>query len=237
MGMHKAARADALRELSQDFAAGRITEAQYEALAAQLDQLARPPAPMHPTPGPALERRPGHAPAARLPFPRRPQRCQDPEKRRRWAASGFLPPKVAASFSAGEQAALAVVGSWCSIHGTFAWSHARLAAVAGVSVTTARNALRHARRLGLIACGERRASPYRHRPNVVQVISREWSAWLRFRGRQGVKKLPADNTGLEKDGFSRGGVASATAPGLDSQAPRDRRKCESPSPTRKTPSV
>jgi hypothetical protein len=227
MGMHKAARADTLRELSADFAAGRITEAQYEALAAQLDQLTRP----------ALEQKStfiqSTVAAPRLPLPRRAINRQDPEKRRRWAASGFLPPAIASRFSAGEQAVLAVVGSWCGLHGFLPWSHARLAAVAGVSPTTVRNALREARRLGLISSEERRASPYRHRPNVVRVICRSWTAWLRFRSRKGVKNLPADNTVLENQGFSGGGVALAGAPGLDSQAPRNPRKCGNPSPPRK----
>lgn len=89
-------------------------------------------------------------------------RRQDLEKRRRWAASGWLPPALAARFTAGELAALSVVAAQVHARGACCLSHDRLAAAAGVSASTARNALREARRLGLVSAEERRSSPYRH---------------------------------------------------------------------------
>lgn len=237
------------QELCAAFAAGRISEADLERELRAVDrhQLApraqsngrapgQTPA-MQPTLCRQLAREPGHAPAARLPFPRAPQRRQDPEKRRRWAASGWLPPALAAQFTAGELAALSVVAAQVQARGACYLSHDRLAAAAGVSASTARNALREARRLGLVSAEERRASPYRHRPNVVRVISREWRAWLDRRSGQGVKNLPAVSTVQDSKGFSGRGVAPAGAPGLDSHSPAGPGKWRSANRTRKTRSV
>ena len=43
-----------------------------------------------------------------------------------------------------------------------------------------RNALREARRLGLVTVEERRLARFRNDTNVVCIVSREWSAWLRL---------------------------------------------------------
>jgi len=53
-----------------------------------------------------------------------------------------------------------------------------IAALAGCSRTTAQNALRQARKLGLILVKERRIPGQKSLPNVIRVISRDWLAWL-----------------------------------------------------------
>ena len=55
-----------------------------------------------------------------------------------------------------------------------------LAAIVGVAETTVRNALRQARKLGLITVEERRVTGFRNDTNVVRIVSPEWIAWLRL---------------------------------------------------------
>jgi DNA-binding CsgD family transcriptional regulator len=67
------------------------------------------------------------------------------ERRRRWAASGCLPPALAARFTLAEQAVLAVVAAEHRKRGDCRLTNGELADVAGVSITTVKNALRAAR--------------------------------------------------------------------------------------------
>ncbi|RTL25619.1 MAG: helix-turn-helix domain-containing protein [Rhodocyclaceae bacterium] len=110
----------------------------------------------------------------------RPRTDASLERRRRWAASGRLPPQLAARFTPAEQAALALVAAETARRGDCRLSVPHLAAVAGVSETTARNALREARRLGLVSVEERRLTGWRSDTNVVRIVSAEWTAWLRL---------------------------------------------------------
>lgn len=60
-----------------------------------------------------------------------------------------------------------------------------IAALAGVSETTVRNAMREAQGLGLITVEERRLTAWRNAPNMVCIVSVEWRAWLRLGRSQG----------------------------------------------------
>lgn len=100
------------------------------------------------------------------------------ERRRRWSAAGLLPPGIAAHFTAGETAVLATLALEVSRTGDCRWPMGRLAAVAGVSISTAKRALREAKRLGVIEVQERRVSWWRNDPNVVRIVSPAWCAWL-----------------------------------------------------------
>jgi hypothetical protein len=53
-----------------------------------------------------------------------------------------------------------------------------------VSETTIRNALREARRIGLVAVEERRITGFRNNTNVVTIVSVEWIGWLRLARRE-----------------------------------------------------
>jgi predicted transcriptional regulator len=103
------------------------------------------------------------------------------ERRRRWAASGALPPALAARFTLAETAVLAVIAAEVLRHSACTLTVGHIAALAGVSETTVRNALRAARGLGLMTIEERRLTAWRNAPNVVRIVSREWQAWLRLR--------------------------------------------------------
>ncbi|GAB6971929.1 hypothetical protein JCM16408A_26770 [Methylobacterium phyllosphaerae] len=111
----------------------------------------------------------------------RPRTPDSLARRRRMAAGGYLPPALAAGFTQGELAVLAVVALEVGKRGTCTLALGHMAALAGVSETTAKRALRQARTLGLVTVEERRLSRSRNDTNVLRVASREWAAWLRLR--------------------------------------------------------
>src|SRR5215204_3183501 len=78
--------------------------------------------------------------------------------RSRWAVSGALPPALASRFTTAENAVLAVVSAEVRRHGACTLTVGHIAALAGVSETTVRNAVREARALGLVQVEERRIS-------------------------------------------------------------------------------
>ncbi|MFB0490074.1 hypothetical protein ABIE45_002660 [Methylobacterium sp. OAE515] len=111
----------------------------------------------------------------------RPRTPDSLARRRRMAAAGYLPPALAAAFTGGEQAVLAVVALEVGKRGTCTLALGHVAAIAGVCLTVAKRALRQARTLGLVTVEERRLSRSRNDTNVVRIASREWAAWLRLR--------------------------------------------------------
>jgi DNA-binding transcriptional ArsR family regulator len=145
-----------LQELYARLAAGQITDEEAE----RLDHRHREPKP-------------------RRAVGSRPRKPEHVERRRTWAARGKLPPAVAARFTLGEQAVLAVVAWVVQREGDCRKSHAELADMAGVSVSTVRNALREARGQRLIVSEERRQGRWFSLPNIMRIIDREWLAWLR----------------------------------------------------------
>jgi Bacterial regulatory proteins, gntR family len=145
------------------FGAGLVTEDEAGELQAAID---------------ARNALPTAAPRRRA--PPRPNPSASMERRRRWAAAGRMPPKIASHFTLGEQAALAVVAVEVTKRGTCTLAIGAIAALAGVSETTVRRALRQAKVLGFVTVEERRLSRFRNDTNVVSVISREWSSWLRL---------------------------------------------------------
>src|SRR5215213_2890346 len=148
------------------YAAGQVSEAEAQALSDAIE--ARRALPAAPKP---LQRRLGS----------RPRSGASMERRRRWAASGALPPALAARFTLAETAVLAVIAAEVLRHSRCTLTVGHIAALAGVSETTVRNALRAARGLGLLTLEERRLTAWRNAPNVVRIVSREWLAWLRLR--------------------------------------------------------
>ena len=114
----------------------------------------------------------------------RPRTDASTERRRRWAASGRLPPALAACFTLAEQAVLALVAAETARRGDCRLAVGHLAAIVGVAETTVRNAIREARALGLLTVEERRLTGFRNDTNVVRIVSPEWTAWLRL-GRKG----------------------------------------------------
>jgi hypothetical protein len=145
--------------------------------------------------------------------PKRPQQSPDRrrsiERRRRLAASGPLPPQLAARFTTSELAVLRIVADEVKVHGHCAKTLPEIAARAGVCARTARNALKQASRLGLVTVEERRRHCRPNLANVVRVVSREWLAWLSRKG--GGKKMQATDIRLVSEG-RRGGWNAPQSP-------------------------
>jgi hypothetical protein len=110
----------------------------------------------------------------------RPRTDASMERRRRWAASGRLPPGLAARFTLAEQAVLALVAAETVRRKDCRLSIENMAAVAGVCRSTVKNAIREARQLGLLTVEERQITGFRNDTNVLRIVSREWLAWLRL---------------------------------------------------------
>ncbi|TXM91267.1 helix-turn-helix domain-containing protein [Methylobacterium sp. WL116] len=131
----------------------------------------------------------------------RPRTDASMERRRRWAASGRLPPGLAARFTLAEQAVLSLVAAETTRRGDCRLAVGHLAAIVGVAETTVRNAIREARKLGLVTVEERRMTGFRNDTNVVRVVSAEWTAWLRLTRKGRRETLPPS--------FQGGGYKSA----------------------------
>jgi hypothetical protein len=164
------------------YAAGQVTEAE----ASELSELIE-----------ARKVIPVSKPAPRR-VGSRPRSSESMERRRRWVASGRLPPQIAARFTMAEAAVLAVVAMEMIKRGVCTLTIGHIAALAGVSETTVRNALRQARGLGLVTVEERRITAWRNASNVVRIVSPEWQVWLRLNRPQGggckfVNPTPTDS--------------------------------------------
>ena len=141
----------------------------------------------------------------------RPRTDASMERRRRWAASGRLPPGLAARFTLAEQSVLALVAAETARRGDCRLAVPHLAAIAGVAETTVRNAIREAKKLGLVTVEERRVTGFRNLPNIVRIVSPEWTAWLRM---------------------ARKGMAMVAIPrGRDAPSPSQGGGCKSPNRT------
>src|SRR5215212_8967929 len=104
-------------QLWKAFAAGQVTEDQASELSALIETRRALPAPQKP-----MQRRLGS----------RPRSPASMERRRRWAASGGLPPAVASRFTLAEQAVLAVIAAEHRKRGDCRLTHKEIADVTGV---------------------------------------------------------------------------------------------------------
>src|SRR3954466_4064299 len=161
--------ARAAQLLWKAYAAGQVSEDQASELSDLIEaRRALPPAPK---------------PVQRRLIGSRPRTPASLERRRRWAASGALPPALASRFTLAETAVLAVVAAEHVKHGRCTLTIDHIAALAGVGRSTVKRAMRAAQGLGLARIEERRVSAWRNAPNVVTIVSREWTAWLRMRSK------------------------------------------------------
>jgi len=189
------------RLLWRAHAEGAIADTDAEAVAEAVQSrravFSRPPA------GVALSQA-APASARRKPVrPRSPDRQASLERRRRQAMSGIIPARIAASFTLGEVAALSVIAYAVREVGVCVLPLDKIAGLAGVSRTTAQNAVRAAEKLGLILRIERRRRGDRSDTNILRIVSREWLAWLAHGG-VGLKKLSATDNPLHTKGKTRG---------------------------------
>jgi DNA-binding transcriptional ArsR family regulator len=166
------------RDLWKAVAAGLVSEDEGQQLAEEI----------------ALRRRIGSAsggptgPSPRRSYfpPKRPRKpVQDRSRsllrRRALAASGPLPPALAAHFTVGELAALKIVVDEMRARRLCDRTVGEIAARAGVGETTVRNAIRSAAELGLVTVEERRQYRKPNLSNLVRVIDPAWLAWIGFK--------------------------------------------------------
>ena len=154
---------EALRNVWRAHAAGALTDAEAQK-AAELAHARR---------------------AVTPPPPRSRGRLLDPARRkagairrRQLAASGPMPPAIAANFTTAELAVMRIVLDEIRAKGRCDRSVAEIAARAGCCRTSAQNAIRAAVTLGLIRVTERRLSGWRNLTNVIELISPELRVWL-----------------------------------------------------------
>jgi DNA-binding transcriptional ArsR family regulator len=182
------------------FAGGHVGEDEAQALSDLIEARKALPATQKPA-----QRRVGS----------RPRSAASMERRRSWAACGHLPPALACRFTVAENAVLAVIAAEVRTKGSCSLTIGHIAALAGVSKQTVRNALREASELGLVRVEERRLTAWRNAPNRVTITSPEWHAWLRMRRRgvgqnplspriqEGKKGAPLARRAANKGGFKR----------------------------------
>ena len=161
------------------YGAGQVTEAEAEALSGLIEaRQTKSDTVSYSPPTNTLQdrqsspRRPGVG--------SRPRTDASMDRRRRWAASGRLPPAIAARFTLAEQAVLALVAAEVVRRKDCRLAVGHLAAIVGVAETTVRNAVREARKLGLLTVEERQITGFRNDTNIVRIVSPEWTAWLRL---------------------------------------------------------
>ena len=176
---------DIARALWAAYGAGTVTDDDAERTGAAIEDARRRIRPADTV----RVRAPAVPLAAVSMFPPRRRRCVSPDRaasrdrRRRLAYSGPLPPALAAGFTTGQLAALRIVADEVRMRGACALPLCEIAARAGVGVTTARNALRLAAGDGLLLIVERRRHGAPSLPNVVRIVSREWTVWIARAGR------------------------------------------------------
>lgn len=133
------------------------------------------------------------------------ERSEALERARRWAAAGRMPPAIACKFTPGEQAALAVIVSEVSKRQSCDKSIGEIAAVAGVSESTVKRAVRQAMALGFLTKQERRLSRYRNDTNILRIISKAWLVWIELRtAKGGGQPRPGTNTIGLREGKKEG---------------------------------
>src|SRR5918997_5180029 len=171
------------------YAAGTVTEAEASELSELIET--RKAVPAEPKPAP---RRVGS----------RPRSSESMERRRKWAASGRLPPQIQSRFTLAESAVLSVIAAEVAGKGACTLTIGHIAALAGVCNQTVRNAMREAVGLGFLRVEERRLTAWRNAPNRVTITSAEWLSWLPLRPKGGgSKSFDPTPTGLRKQDTQR----------------------------------
>ena len=175
------------RDLWQAYGAGKLSDLDAENLAARIEDKRREIRPQDRTAvrAPSVPR----IAASFFPAKRRrsvsPDRVASMERRRRLAASGPMPPALAAHYTTGQMAVFRIVADEVRQHGACSITLGEIAARAGVGTTTARDAIRAGAFDGILVIEERRRRGAPNLPNLVRVVSREWSNWIKRAGRGG----------------------------------------------------
>jgi hypothetical protein len=139
----------------------------------------------------------------RSPEQRSPNRRASLLRRREHAATGPLPPVIAATFTVGELAVLKVISDEWLAHGACDLSRNELGARAGVVVTVVKRAVRYAEGCGLISVQRRPRSGRKNLTNIIRIIRAEWIDWL-SKGRRKAYAVKACNRAKSDFPLARG---------------------------------
>ena len=196
--------------------AGQIADADAERVSAHIEAARQRIRPRDTV----AARAPGVQLAAFSRFPPRRRRCVSPNRlasrarRRELGLAGALPHALAARFTEGERAVLAIVAAETKATGACALALEAIAARAGVCITLARGAIRLAAAGGLALIIERRRPGRPSLTNVVKIVSREWRAWIWRRGGGCKLPNPTEEQGKKKQPETRtNGKGGATGQG------------------------
>jgi hypothetical protein len=185
-----------VRNIWADHTHGLLTENDVETL----DETARARRETFAETRPKLPAPGNNSPRATARRPRSHNRQASLERRRR-LGNRALPDILAAKFTTGEKAVLAVVGQAVRERGTCNLSNGEIAGRAGVCIRLAQQTIRRAEGLGLLTVRERRLSAFRNDTNIISVIDYGWRCWLRLGG--GCKNHRATQTRINPPHFSR----------------------------------
>lgn len=118
-------------------------------------------------------------------YQRSPDREKSIRRRRQLAASGCMPPALAAQLTTSEQACARIIVDEIVTHGCFDRSLQELAARAGCCHKTAQRAVRRLSGgnhkitgLGWIKVEERPVDGRKHLTHIITIISPEWLMWI-----------------------------------------------------------
>lgn len=176
----------------QAYGAGEVGEQLTQSLA---DRIAARKAEMRPGPKAVGQ---VSRPASIFPPRKRqvsPDRRASLMRRRRMASSGPLPPALAAHFTVGQLAVMRVISDETRDRGQCAVTIAEIAARAGVCRALVQQALHVAAGLGLLNVQERRRQGQKNLPNLVQIISTAWMAWIKRGPKASPMTLRPDSIG------------------------------------------
>jgi len=111
--------------------------------------------------------------------PRSPDRKASRDRRRMLGGSSVLPDNLRHHYTEGQRSVLCIVVGEIKRYGVCDLPIDKIAALAGVCRTTVQTTMHEARRLRHIKITERPVTGRKSLPNLVEIISPEWLAWIK----------------------------------------------------------
>lgn len=168
-------------------------------------------------------------------YQRSPDRKASRDRRRMLGGSSALPDSLRHHYTEGQRSVLCIVAGEIKRQGVCDMPIDKIAALAGVCRTTVQTAMHEARRLGHIKITERPVPGRKNMSNLVEVVSREWLAWIK-RGPSAARGIgsnpvkivsPTKSVGLSKSkkrlskkAANQAGSDPPSSPVTDSCGPR-----------------
>lgn len=148
--------------------------------------------------------------------PRSPDREASRNRRRVLGGSSALPDTLRHHYTEGQRAVLCIIAGEVKRQGMCDLPIDKIGALAGVCRTTVQTALHEARRLGHLRITERPREGRKHLTNVVEIVSREWRAWLQRSGSAAPRRIGSNPSTLasptKNEGRKEGAGGRADAP-------------------------